>query len=215
MTPPLPEPDPKRDREPSKAHLETTATETTEVWLRKWTAALSPIATLVAAIIAIYFAAIPQRMQETSQQQLRAYVVVDAVEVEKIEVGELLISFKATNAGQTPAYDLITEIAIELGDYPLVRDIAMHAILQPPGPYFMKTIEPREIRSNYFSPDDIEEILAASTRRLYVVARSTYLDIFKKERRTNFCFMYAKTRTGSYQFIRCEPLAGARLNFAD
>jgi hypothetical protein len=166
---------------------------------------------------AIYFAAIPQRdlMQGTSQQQLRAYVVVDAVEVEKIEVGELLISFKATNRGQTPAYDLITEMAIELGDYPLVRAIPMQAILQPPGRFFMNTIEPREIRSNYFSPDDIAEILAATTRRLYVVARSTYLDIFKKERRTNFCFMYAKTRSGSYQFIRCEPLAGARLNFAD
>lgn len=97
--------------------FETTANETWEVWIRKWIGALSPIATLVGAALAINYAALPQLelSRETSRRQLRAYVVVNGVRFFKDDGNIWRITPIVKNAGATPTKNMVyTGVAVTL-----------------------------------------------------------------------------------------------------
>lgn len=176
---------------------------------------IAAVATAVIAVVAGLQWCTLERTDETLRTGQRAYLIVDSVTVEKFSPGELLVSFVAENSGPSPVYNMRTEMAIDLREYPLASDIPMQALLAPDAAYFARIAEPREIRSKAFTEDQIAEILKASERRLYVVAKITYRDIFQAVHHTNFCFMYTKTRTRGMQFVRCDDLSGVKLNYAD
>src|ERR1700752_3468007 len=98
--------------------VESTKDETWQVWLRKWIASLSPIATLLAAFVAFLFVAQPQLdvSQDIARRQLRPYVHVTSARIsdsgEESKVGVFIIE----NLGLTPAYgiDVDSNASVEL-----------------------------------------------------------------------------------------------------
>jgi hypothetical protein len=139
--------------------------------------------------------------RETAERQLRAYVVVQKSEIrnfppEPTPVETVQAHVIVKNAGQTPAYDVISWIGMGLEEFPPKEP--------PPQPTFTgrpsKTVIGPGLENHltiFLEKHLQQEHLAAlskGTHALHVVGGIRYLDAFGKERHTTFNLFYG----GSY-----------------
>lgn len=172
------------------ATIESVKNETWQVWIRKWVGALSPIATLVAAVIAIYFAASPQLKlsQDTAHRQLQAYVGVVIGSVNNVaekQKPDVVVVFK--NYGQTPATAQYSVAAR------FVDDVSADLPAEPLRPEKF-VLFPGNDFSVHFEGDALNAVdiegLNSGKRPLAIFGRVMYVDAFQKQHQTNFRLLY-------------------------
>jgi hypothetical protein len=144
-------------------------------------------------------------MRESSEQQLRAYVLMESASV---VIGSLanppqpdkadtpFAGMLIKNFGQTPAYKVVSWAQITV--IPVANENTMPVV--PPIPeQFTTTLGPGATFNKgvwfdrSFTPNEITDIVAG-TRAIYLYGRIGYLDAFKKRRFANFRLRY----TGQY-----------------
>jgi hypothetical protein len=141
--------------------------------------------------------------EKAAQQQLRAYLVVEARAIEDFEArlitkGHLCIR----NVGQTPPHDVImaTGVAIAAPKHiPVFDKPSSDKLRAEPNArrsYFANQIEVIKKAERTFSQREIDSVIAGESR-LCVGGRVYYKDVFNNEWHTDFLYVYSgpETRT--------------------
>jgi|SRR5579862_209379 len=173
--------------------------EQTLKWAKRATIGVGLYTLITVAILAaaIYSA---WTSRDTEITSLRAYVSFDASKVGVTDTETMLF---LDNFGQTPAKDVHIWSSWEF--VPFGEDLPADFLflVKPPcggGPPKQKivpgpiTVWPKNpIRSHgYHCPDDAVQLKRAANNEInaFMYGFITYLDIFDRQRRTNFCYLY-------------------------
>lgn len=157
------------------------------------TALFTAVLAVFTVLLALYTRRLAKVAEDTAERQLRAYV---QVEIEKVAFGTnstTEVVLRASNVGQTPAYDVTVHSWVDVRPFPLP---AGYSFLGPraDGPDSRDVINAGGAIRNKtgtarpLSPEMRGEIEQGTNTRLYVFGHVTYADTFKKPRHTNFCF---------------------------
>ena len=164
-----------------------------------WSARRAAIATHSAAIAAETSAATANNtlksMEGTSERQLRAYVGVSKVEVDKLGVGHktrLRITIK--NFGQTPAYAVRRWADMKVADrsetsFPDDDDDGGARTMNPGDSFILSSRHEIDL-----TQDDMDR-LKADTARIFLWGRLTYDDVFGSPHEATFRFEYGGSHT--------------------
>jgi hypothetical protein len=137
--------------------------------------------------------------RDTTQRQLRAYVVAKAdgnVGIKKINGSEnavmVTVQIAIKNTGQTPAHDLRVISKTELLRHPIVLPFNLTLVSGPdPSASVLGAGEPIGSESSPSEPFDGNAMLCAtepeSRARIYTWGTITYRDVFGCNHWTNFC----------------------------
>jgi hypothetical protein len=158
----------------------------------------------LAAFTAIIAAVAVVQWRETrvsSRRQLRAYIfpeganVMDGSSLNPVQthrINDVGIAFAIKNSGQTPAFDVLHWVDID------VRETAKEALLATPTKLDRKSLLhlPPGATSHKFpwlnrtlSAQEISDILSG-VRAIYLHGKIEYVDAFGKKRRTNYRLKY-------------------------
>jgi len=155
--------------------------------------------TLVAAFTALLFFAtialwwstrrLVKGAERTAERQLRAYIVANAGEVQRIEEG-FLLSATLKNTGQTPAFN-VRVMGETFGEiYPLATE---HPHPAPREDFGVPLGSGEEIHCAYrifVDPDDALRRVQSGEVGLWIQGTIIYDDCFKVSRTTKFRFVY-------------------------
>jgi hypothetical protein len=194
-------------------------------WIERRHDLVGAIATAVIAVFTITLWRATNKMWRSSEsqlahlsmiaeRQLRAYLIISNVEIIGVEVGQTPGAIVTiTNGGQTPAYEVASEMAIGLLDSPTVEPGDGPAT----SPFSQTTLGPGEkyqIRARIrgvLSSDEVQQISNGS-KVIRVVGVVSYRDIFKHRRTTNMNAFYG----GEYGInVAGAPAHGSTGNEAD
>jgi hypothetical protein len=163
-----------------------------------------------------------ESQKRSSEQQLRAYLVVPGARIAaddngkfKFGVtaadgsGELLIYYDVSNEGTTPAYDVFRRITVE---YPFNGQFNFN-YTDGTAAYISKKVTFGPVRTRRMMPAEVDAISTGKTP-LAFAGQITYRDIFNRDWATNFCFVYAAVPVEP-AFVSCPRWnATDRLNYA-
>jgi hypothetical protein len=134
---------------------------------------------------------------DTAIRQLRAYILVDRIGINKIIANfkpEAIVEFR--NSGQTPAYEVHGSICIGFDEFPL-EDIPWDKLhptmdrskdtMAPGGKLHFPVILDNSLTTKEFSQ------LNAGTHAIYIFGKFIYKDTFGKDRFTEFTFFCHKS----------------------
>ena len=132
-------------------------------------------------------------MKDTAERQLRAYIGVPGgtIQLQKNPDGvKAHVMVNSKNAGQTPAYNVRSWIALQIATFPLNE-----ILVQPPpdAKYPISILSPGSEHSLF---NDIiitsEQLLLLGTTQatIYVYGKILYKDVFGKEWFTKYRFLY-------------------------
>jgi hypothetical protein len=135
--------------------------------------------------------------EDTAERQLRAYIYVHPVSIYHLDPNSLIcFLFSEINAGNTPAYKATQSGVILIENHPLRPNFPFPE-LPPPGPSRMSIgpgVKPEAIirARQRFSHAEFVEIFHGHIRgkRLYIFGQANYIDAFKRERWTRFCYSF-------------------------
>jgi hypothetical protein len=143
-----------------------------------------------------------EHAKESSERQLRAYVMVEARGIKFSEANSVEYAIKAHNRGQTPARRVLVKWAAKMTAEKLSNsDIErLHTVARCPaeepafilGPGESRDAIALEIGYNARNATDIRD----SKLSFYVVGSIDYIDAFEKTRTTKFCHMYTGVDNG-------------------
>jgi len=150
--------------------------------------------------------------RDTAERPLRAYLQLvpdlnSFIWINTVHVPELRVSLK--NAGQTPAYDVQANGAINPDAYPLRKT---PPDLLPVDEPFQLVIHPGELgytmtltAGRRLSPDEVDRLTDGTDLRLYLYGGVTYKDAFGKDRYTRFRLMTRRNVEGGQgRFVYCN-----------
>lgn len=159
------------------------------------------ILSLLTAAAAAYFAWSQVKVaKESSERELKAYVIVDNSEVTDLDTGVPKISYRIQNVGQTPVYKMTQQLYIDVHPYPLPEDFQPTWSRGTTTAYFGKSITISDIETKGWPESDIAAVKLAQNVRLYVMGIVHYRDIFQNDRMTEFCFMYLGEPTKKFGY---------------
>jgi hypothetical protein len=124
--------------------------------------------------------------RQTAERQLRAYVVITSAEPSFDGAGDLTVTIKITNCGQTPAYNVTASRDIRILDFPNPQFSPIPETRTPR--FTLAKDQPMEIAPvlrNVAGISDIGALFDAG-RAVYIFGEVIYEDIFKKRRRMPF-----------------------------
>lgn len=130
--------------------------------------------------------------RETAEKQLRAYVIIDNIDIRGIELGlefqGLAISAMLQNIGATPAkvFCAYSDGWIVEKDAALPQPNLAAKDKEPLNVYMGNTVTPQRFCTISFSKDELEPI-ARGSHRLFIYCIIRYTDIFEKEREIVRC----------------------------
>jgi hypothetical protein len=139
-------------------------------------------------------------MMDTAQRQLRAYVSVDsASRLDDID-GRPVFEVRLVNAGQTPAYQVVSWIGIAFREYlltsPLVRpeanEQAPRSSVGPKALFFSRIVGRTALTAEH------QALLDQHERVIYVHGGVTYKDTFGFDRHLNYAFYWGGPRQTTY-----------------
>lgn len=161
-----------------------------------WIAGIAALAGIAQAIALVFTIIVLVR---TARRQLRAYVFVDSVDVEGIQVGEQpSVAIKIKNFGQTPAYDLAQWVGLRFDafDNPKFPDVPFGKAelwQRPLAPGDTAELHPNPLRNPITEAH--MTALAAGEAAIWIFGEIRYRDAFKKRRRTRYrLFLNNETR---------------------
>ena len=133
-------------------------------------------------------------LKDVTARQMRAYLVVD-VNSGRYQERNKNIRFEVkpslNNAGQTPAHKMTYWATAKIMPYPLPDNFDFptpkNAALRPMflGPH--QGVELNAIVGDFIPDDEVVDVKAGMTRRVYIWGIVTYTDIFDTKHSTKFC----------------------------
>lgn len=152
-----------------------------------------------------------EHLEATAERQLRAYVLMEQMEVHRpsgyATLPELpqLASYRTVykNSGQTPAYDVDIAAAVVLERPEVFADEDWDLHAPTDDGTSIGTIAPGAVAYQFFDEKlkaDELQLLRDGTRRVFFAGCISYWDAFSKRRHTNFRLM---REPGSHSFQSC------------
>ena len=122
--------------------------------------------------------------KDTAERQLRAYVMVEGISA-SIKDGKVSVTATFKNAGQTPAYDLISEMYVIVGnpDGMSIKDVDTR---KPVGPMFVGANMSVSHGGELDMSDIIDFVWSDPNATVIVRGTVTYRDIFGKLRKLTY-----------------------------
>lgn len=122
-----------------------------------------------------------------SERQLRAYVMIDTVDIENVSLGgnpEATLNIK--NFGQTPATDLTCWATMGFSTFPLTGPLPTRRAILPQRP--LAPTGTSIVRTGINRPLNAATVaaIAAGSHAIYVTGEIRYRDAFDKPRETDF-----------------------------
>lgn len=157
-----------------------------------WLTVVLALATVIQAI-ALFITI--GTLRSTAQRQLRAYISA-AIAKHTFEISGTTIKcffeIAIWNHGQTPAHEVTGDSAMAVLPFPLPAnlDFPPYPAMEPSSVLTVGAQQklPYEFRIELtFSPEVFATIRSATSNRLYFFGEVTYLDVFKRRRKTRFC----------------------------
>lgn len=156
-------------------------------------AAITAVATVLLTIVTGGLVFVGYRQIVTTRAQLRAYVwaVPAIVDNKSLGAGKLRITFKISNAGATPAYQLTNSAVLIIERFPLRPNYPFpvlpsleksKSVLYP-----HTSVEGHAENQIAFTSDQMNEIAASTEKRVYIFGRIDYVDAFRDPRWAKFC----------------------------
>lgn len=132
-------------------------------------------------------------MKDTTERQLRAYIGVPGGTIKllkNLDGVKAHVMVNSKNAGQTPAYNVRSWIALQIAIYPLNK-----TLVQPPpdAKYPISILSPGSEHSLFSDITITSEqlpLLGTIQATIYVYGEILYKDVFEKEWFTKYRFLY-------------------------
>ena len=152
--------------------------------------------------------------RKSAERQLRAYAGTKNARITMTDEGELSYRVRYKNYGQTPAFKFIIRTSCTATPLPLNVPLTSDTVADQdksvgilwPGQPVHNTgtmLVPGTQKPGRFTPEYREDI-AAGRAAIFLHGDITYLDIFRKPRKTIFRLMYTGPWGGNQPLIFCE-----------
>lgn len=147
------------------------------------------------------------------RKQLRAYVTVNGklfVEQNPGANKPIEIRLDLKNAGQTPAYNVISSGEVQMLPARLSSTFDFSTRPAPGSENSNSTLGPHDETTLFgnadavFTPDEMSKMKSGKEWRLYAWGVIHYKDVFKKKRWTNYCFWIELLPTNEAKWVRSE-----------
>ena len=173
------------------------------------------VVTILVAALAVGAAFRANRIAgQSAKRQLRAYAGTKDARITMTDEGELSYRVRYKNYGQTPAFNLIVRTSCTATPLPLNIPLTSDTIADQdksvgilwPGEPVQNTgtlFVPGTQTPGRFTPEYREDI-AAGRAAIFLHGDITYLDIFRKPRKTIFRLMYTGPWGGNQSLIFCD-----------
>jgi hypothetical protein len=168
--------------------------------------------------------------REIGEAEVRAYIAIEnskerPFSLEKIEAGKpVAVSFRYNNNGSSHARRVTYVAFCEVRDHPIVSH---HPVLVAPAPN--QVISPNAVQGGDgaygeaftegpLSKTDIEDITESAGKRLYMMCRIEYDDVFDKRHYTHGCFYLEfalQTGVNDRKILKAQWFVAASHNDAD
>jgi hypothetical protein len=155
--------------------------------------------------------------QNTAEQQLRSYVIINTMvnpstgnEVENVKLNGLAeFNLLIRDVGQTPVYDFVIHATEAIATEPTATSWDNCSVIYTlPGSapqFFGKETSNTLPGKNPFTQAQIDSITQGDNK-IIVAGRACYQDVFKKQRWTDFCFLWGwdkdKNTLGKSEFCK-------------
>jgi hypothetical protein len=185
----------------------------------KITDAIIAVLTFFLAIFTGLLVWVGARQERTTRQQMRAFVYLNNGSIVNVtnpenpqalpgykptgaelgypELGPLAI-LTITNSGSTPAYNVVHWAGIAFDDFPVPKSLPKR-LMTPTAP--TSILPPNGINTKNIripSPLDSQDVtgLRAGTKAIYIYGEITYMDAFRRKRRTDYR-LFHNAQTGN------------------
>jgi hypothetical protein len=127
--------------------------------------------------------------RETSERELRAYVLPEIARVTQFHPDNVACLVILRNSGKTPASDISIWSSVAIAVYP-VEKVADPPVEAPPNHGFLAANANFHVTKTYSAvPAELAGVKAGHAA-VYMFGRLTYRDVFNKIWATDFCFFY-------------------------
>ncbi|MBI5316761.1 MAG: hypothetical protein HZB34_12375 [Nitrospirae bacterium] len=138
--------------------------------------------------------------EDTAKRQLRAYISITGGELVERNEGSNIIGFQVhfKNAGQTPAYDVLSGAQCTIMDLPRNAPLPLVPLTEKSKSTFGPGIDSSLFPTMKIPTSEQKTAIDNRKAAIYIHGRIEYRDAFDRGQTTNFNLIYRMTNTGRY-----------------